>query len=72
MKYLSANEVETTNEPASETDSVQQWRHEQLLRLGFDVSQATLLAFSPHVDLGRVRLLLTRGCDRRTLMRIVI
>lgn len=72
MNNLSANEVETSSETASDTDSVHQWRHEQLVRLGFDDSQATLLAFSPHVDLGQVRDLMSRACDRRTLMRIVI
>lgn len=72
MYDVSANEVETSGETASDTDPVHRWRHEQLVRLGFEDSQATLLAFCSHVDLGQVRDLMSRGCDRRTLMRIVI
>jgi hypothetical protein len=72
MGFLSAEEVETPAETPSDTDSVHRWRHEQFVRLGFDDSQATLLAFCSHVDLGQVRGLIGRGCDRETLMRIVL
>lgn len=71
MNSLSADEI-AANEAPSGTDSVCQWRHEQFVRLGFEDSQATLLAYCSHVDLGRVRDLASRGCDRGTLMRIVI
>jgi hypothetical protein len=72
MSHLSANEVESPNDVAPDTDCVHQWRHEQFVRLGFDSSQAALLAYCSHVDLGQVRDLMSHGCERRTLMRIVI
>jgi hypothetical protein len=72
MNYPSTNAAGTANEGGSDTDPVHQWRHEQFVRLGFDSSQAALLADCSHVDLGQVRDLLSRGCERGTLMRIVI
>lgn len=72
MNHPSARELETENDVSSDADPVHRWRYEQLVRLGFDDSEATLLASCSHVDLGQVRDLLSRGCDRATLMRIVI
>jgi hypothetical protein len=72
MNHLSTGELEGARDAGSHADCVQQWRHEQFLKLGFDDSQAMLLAHCTHVDLGRVRGLMAHGCDRTTLMRIVI
>lgn len=72
MNHVSANELETAYEVSCDADPVHRWRYEQLVRLGFEDSQATVLASCSYVDLGQVRDLMSRGCERGTLMRIVI
>lgn len=59
-------------ETVSEEERVLDWRREQLRTLGFDDCQADLLAFSPEVELARVRTLLRAGCDHVTAMRILL
>jgi hypothetical protein len=62
------DEIETV----TEEDRVIDWRREQIRALGFNDSQADLLAYSPDVDLARVRSLVRAGCEHVTVMRILL
>ncbi len=58
------------------TPTLEQQRAETFLALGFDATQAFLLATTrqdgTHVDAGRVRDLLMRGCTHATAVRILL
>ena len=48
-----------------------QWRLEELLRAGYDVEDATEVAFNLEIDLHRATDLVRRGCPSATAVRIV-
>jgi hypothetical protein len=48
------------------------WRFEQLEALGFNETEAAIMATCRDVDLGQVREMLRAGCRRDTLLRIVL
>ena len=48
------------------------WRREQLVRAGYDVADATAIAFEPGVDLHAAVALLRRGCPSTTALRILL
>jgi hypothetical protein len=64
--------TEAIEESSDEDSVVREWRRSQLERLGFDRSDASLLADCAHVDLGGVRKLVGEGCPLSTVMRIVL
>ena len=58
---MSAAELETLY--VSEINRIEQWRHEELERAGYDPESAIVLAASHDVDLHEAVNLLRRGCS---------
>jgi hypothetical protein len=52
-------------------DSVRQWRLEELLRAGYDLDDATEVAFDLEIDLHRATDLVRGGCPSATAVKIV-
>jgi hypothetical protein len=67
---MTMSAVDTTIE--TETERVERWRTEELLRVGFDVEFATLLASEPGVDLHAAIDLVERGCPPDLAARILL
>lgn len=62
--------VETLIE--TESERVERWRTDELIRVGFDPEQATLLAVEPGVDLHSAIDLVERGCPPELAVRILL
>ena len=56
----------------TETERVERWRTEELLRVGFDVESATLIAAEPGVDLHATVAMIERGCPPELAVRILL
>jgi hypothetical protein len=56
----------------TESERVERWRTEELLRVGFDVEVATLMAMEPGVDLHAAIDLVERGCPAELAARILL
>jgi hypothetical protein len=56
----------------TETERVERWRLEELLRVGFDVESATLLAAELAVDLHGAIDMVERGCPPDLAARILL
>ncbi len=56
----------------SELELIEQWRHEELQRAGYDGESATVLAASHEVDLHRAIELLERGCPIDLALQILL
>jgi hypothetical protein len=56
----------------TETERVERWRMEELLRVGFDVESATLLAAELEVDLHGATDMVERGCPPDLAARILL
>jgi len=67
---MSAAELETLY--ASEIDRIEQWRHEELERAGYDPESALVLAASHDVDLHDAVNLLNRGCSVDLALQILL
>ncbi len=67
---MSAAELEMVYQ--SETDRIQQWRHEELERAGYDPESALVLAASNDVDLHSAVNLLRRGCSVDLALQILL
>jgi hypothetical protein len=67
---MSAAELETVY--YSEIDRVEQWRHEELERAGYDSESALVLAASHDVDLHDAVRLLKRGCTVDLALQILL
>jgi len=67
---MSAAELETMY--ASEIDRIEQWRHEELGRAGYDPESALVLAASHDVDLHDAVSLLNRGCTVDLALQILL
>ena len=52
-------------------DAVVEWRFDELERAGVDVLDAIRLALEPGFDLAALRVLVARGCDAATAVRIL-
>jgi hypothetical protein len=52
-------------------DSVREWRLEELLRAGYDLEDATEVAFDLEIDLHHATDLVRRGCPSATAVKIV-
>jgi hypothetical protein len=52
-------------------DSVREWRLEELLRAGYELEDATEIAFHLEIDLHQATDLVRRGCPSATAVRIV-
>ena len=67
---MSAAELEMVY--ASELDRIEQWRHEELERAGYDSESAVVLAASHDVDLHDAVKLLKRGCTVDLALQILL
>ena len=67
---MSAAELETVF--VSEMDRIEQWRHEELERAGYDPESALVLAASHDVDLHDAVDLLRRGCSIDLALQILL
>ncbi|MEX2612807.1 MAG: hypothetical protein WD380_04455, partial [Gaiellaceae bacterium] len=66
---MSAAELETVF--VSEMDRIEQWRHEELERAGYDPESALVLAASHDVDLHDAVDLMKRGCSIDLALQIL-
>lgn len=67
---MSAAELETVF--VSEIDRIEQWRHEELERAGYDPESALVLAASHDVDLHDAVDLMKRGCSIDLALQILL
>lgn len=56
---------------AGEDECVREWRLEELLRAGYDLDDATEVAFDLEIDLHHATDLVRRGCPSATAVMIV-
>ncbi len=56
----------------SEADRIEQWRHAELERAGYDPESALVLAASHDVDLHQAVSLLDRGCSVDLALQILL
>jgi hypothetical protein len=57
---------------SAETDEVLRWRYRELVRGGFDLNDARVLACHPEVDLHQAVELLRAGCPQATALLILL
>jgi len=62
--------VETTIE--TESERVERWRTEELIRLGFDPDVAIVMAIEPGIDLHAASDLIERGCPPSLAAQILL
>jgi hypothetical protein len=67
---MSAAELETLY--VTEIDRIEQWRHQELERAGYDSESALVLAASHDVDLHSAVRLLKRGCTVDLALQILL
>ena len=67
---MSAAELETVF--VSEMDRIEQWRHQELERAGYDAESALVLAASHDVDLHAAVDLMKRGCSIDLALQILL
>jgi hypothetical protein len=67
---MSAAELETLF--VTEIDRIEQWRHEELERAGYDPESALVLAASHDVDLHAAVGLLQQGCSVDLALQILL
>lgn len=56
----------------TEAEAILRWRFEELVRAGYDVGSALILASHVEVDLHGAASLTRRGCPPETALRILI
>jgi hypothetical protein len=56
----------------TEAERVERWRMEELLRVGFDLESATLLASELEIDLHGATDMVERGCPPDLAARILL
>jgi hypothetical protein len=67
---MSAAELEIVY--VSEMDRIEQWRHQELERAGYDPESALVLAASHDVDLHDAVKLMKRGCTVDLALQILL
>jgi len=56
----------------TEAEMILRWRFDELVRAGYDVGTALMLASHVEIDLHDARALLRRGCSADTAVRILL
>ena len=56
----------------TESERVERWRTQELIRVGFDPDVATLMALEPGIDLHAAVDLIDRGCPPDLAARILL
>jgi hypothetical protein len=67
---MTAAQFEAIDE--TEAEMILRWRFDELLRAGYDVGSALLLASHVEIDLHAATALVRRGCPAETALRILL
>lgn len=67
---MTAAQFETIDE--TEAEAILRWRFEELVRSGYDVCSALVLASHVEVDLHDASSLVRRGCPSETALEILL
>jgi hypothetical protein len=67
---MTVAQFETIDE--TEAELILRWRFDVLVRAGYDVGSALLLASHVEIDLHRASALVRRGCPTETALRILL
>ena len=67
---MTAAQFELIDETVSE--AVLRWRFEELVRSGYDIASASVLASHVEIDLHDASALTRRGCPPETALRILL
>lgn len=67
---MTAAQFEMVDE--TEAEAILRWRFDELVRAGYDIGSALLLASHVEVDLHDASALLRRGCPSETALRILL
>jgi hypothetical protein len=67
---MTAAQFEAIDE--TEAELILRWRFDELVRAGYDVGTALLLASHVEIDLHDARALVTRGCPEDVAVRILL
>jgi hypothetical protein len=67
---MTAAQFEVIDE--TEAEIILRWRFDELVRAGYDIGTALVLASHVEIDLHRASSLLQRGCPTDTALRILL
>jgi hypothetical protein len=67
---MTAAQFETIDE--TEAEAILRWRFDELVRAGYDIGSALLLASHVEVDLHGATKLVRHGCPSETALRILL
>jgi hypothetical protein len=67
---VTAAQFETIDE--TEVEMILRWRFDELVRAGYDIGSALLLASHVEVDLHDASSLVRRGCPSETALKILL
>jgi hypothetical protein len=67
---MTAAQFETIDE--TEVEAILRWRFDELVRAGYDIGSALLLASHVEIDLHHASTLVRRGCPSETALRILL
>ncbi len=67
---MTAAQFETIDE--TEVEMILRWRFDELVRAGYDIGSALLLASHVEIDLHDASELVRRGCPSETALRILV
>ena len=67
---MTAAQFETIDE--TEVEMILRWRFDELVRAGYDIGSALLLASHVEIDLHDASALTRRGCPAETAVRILL
>jgi hypothetical protein len=67
---MTAAQFEAIDE--TEAEAILRWRFDELMRAGYDVGSALMLASHVEVDLHNASELVGRGCPPETALRILL
>jgi hypothetical protein len=56
----------------TEAEAILRWRFDELMRAGYDIGSALMLASHVEVDLHDAAALVRRGCPSETALRILL
>jgi hypothetical protein len=59
-------------QPETETERIERWRYEALVRAGYEPSAARRIAARPEIDLHHAVDLLQRGCSAELALAILL
>jgi hypothetical protein len=69
-REMTAAQFEAIDE--TEAEAILRWRFDELVRAGYDIGSALLLASHVEVDLHDASSLVLRGCPSETALRILL